>query len=75
MKDFIYLLFHLLTSIAKLIRPGGSRAVIAENLLIKQQLIIQRRSRQRAPNLSTQDRPVLGFLSLFLDPRRLVRSG
>lgn len=29
MKDIIYLLFHLLTTIAKLIRPGGSRAVIA----------------------------------------------
>ena len=34
MKDVIYLLFHLLTTIAKLIQPGGSRAVIAENLLL-----------------------------------------
>ena len=74
MKDVIYLLYHLLTTIAKLIQPGGSRAVIAENLLLKQQLIIHSRSRQRAPNLTTQDRPVLGFLSLFLNPRRLVRS-
>jgi hypothetical protein len=31
-----------------LIRPGGSRAVIAENLLLKQQLIIHSRARQRA---------------------------
>ena len=74
MKDVIYLLYHLLTSIAKLIQSGGSRAVIAENLLLKQQLIIHSRSRQRAPNLTTQDRTVLGFLSLFLNPRRLVRS-
>ena len=74
MKDAIYLLFHLLTTIAKLIQPGGSRAVIAENLLLKQQLIIHSRSRQRAPNLTTQDRTVLGFLSLFLNPRRLARS-
>ena len=74
MKDVIYLLFHLLTTIAKLIQPGGSRAVIAENLLLKQQLIIHSRSRQRAPNLTTQDRTVLGFLSLFLNPRRLARS-
>jgi len=36
-----YLLFHLLTTLAKLIRPGGSRTVIAENLLLKQQLIIR----------------------------------
>ena len=74
MGDVIYLLFHLLTTLAKLIRPGGSRTVIAENLLLKQQLIIHRRSRQRAPNLSTQDRALLGFWSLFMNPRRIVRS-
>ena len=68
------MLFHLLTTLAKLIRPGGSRAVIAENLLLKQQLIIHGRSRQRAPNLTTRDRALLGFWSLFLNPRRIVRS-
>ena len=74
MKEVFYLLFHLLTTLAKLIRPGGSRTVIAENLLLKQQLIIHSRARERAPNLSTQDRALLGFWSLFLNPRRLVRS-
>jgi hypothetical protein len=74
MRDVIYLLFHLLTTMAKLLRPGGGRTVIAENLILKQQLIIHSRSRQRAPNLSTQDRALLGFLSLFLNPRRLFRS-
>jgi hypothetical protein len=75
MKDTIYLLFHLLTTIAKLIQPGGSRAVIAENLLLKQQLIIHSRARRRrAPNLSTQERALLGFPSLFLNPRRLAWS-
>ena len=61
MKDVIYLLFDLLTTLAKLLRPGGSRTVIAENLLLKQQLIIHSRSRQRAPNLTTQDRTLLGL--------------
>ena len=74
MKGVIYLLFHLLTTLAKLIQPGGSRTVIAENLLLKQQLIIHCRSRQRAPNLSTQDRALLGFWSLFLNPKRIVRA-
>ena len=74
MKDVIYLLFQLLTTFAKLLRPGGSRMVIAENLILKQQLIIHSRSRQRAPNLSTQDRALLGFWSLFLNPRRIARS-
>jgi hypothetical protein len=42
--------------------------------LLKQQLIIHSRPRQRAPNLSATDRALLGFWSLFLNPRRIVRS-
>ena len=74
MKDVISLIFHLLTTMAKLLQPGGSRAIIAENLLLKQQLIIHSRSRQRAPNLSVQDRALLGFWALYLNHRRIARS-
>ena len=74
MKDVIYLLFHLLATSAKLLRPGGSKTIIAENLLLKQQLIIHSRARERAPNLSARDRALLGFWSLFLNPRRIARS-
>jgi transposase InsO family protein len=45
--------------------------VIAENLLLKQQLIVLRRSRQRAPNLTLRDRLLCGFGSLFLSPGRI----
>ena len=69
-----FLLFELLSTLAKLARPGGGRSVIAENLLLKQQLIIHSKSRQRAPNLNTRDRALLGFMSLFLSPRRIVRA-
>jgi hypothetical protein len=74
MKDLIYLLLHLLTTLAKMIKPGGGRAVMAEDLLLKQQLITHSRSRQRTPNLTTQDRTILGLLSLFLNPRRITRA-
>lgn len=40
MKDVIFLLFQLLSTLAQLIQPGGSRAIIVENLLFKQELII-----------------------------------
>jgi putative transposase len=44
MRNVIYLLLHLLTALATLLQPGGSRTIIAENLLLKQQLIIHTRS-------------------------------
>ncbi|MFT4823447.1 MAG: putative transposase [Halioglobus sp.] len=74
MKDVLYLLFKLLTTLAMLLKPDGGRTVIAENLLLKQQLIIHSQSRQRVPNLPTQDRALLGFWSRFLNPRRIAKS-
>jgi putative transposase len=73
MKDMLVLLAHLLTTIAKLLGPGGARAVVADSLLMKQQLLVINRSRRRAPNLSALDRLLLGFWSLFLSPRRIQR--
>ena len=74
MREAFFLLFGLLTSLAKLIGPGGSRTIIAESLLLKQQPIIHVRSRYRAPNMTARDRVLLGFWSLFLNPRRLIRA-
>jgi hypothetical protein len=74
MKDLLVLLVHLLTMVARLLGPGGARAVVAENLLIKQQLIVVSCSRRRAPNLTTLDRFVLGFCSLFIHPDRIDKA-
>ena len=52
MKDLLILLAHLLTTVAKLLGPGGAKAIVADNLLMKQQLLIMNRARQRAPNLT-----------------------
>lgn len=52
MKDLLILLIHQLTTIARLIGPGGAKAVVADNLLMKQQLLVMNRSRKRAPNLT-----------------------
>ncbi len=49
------------------------KAVVAENLLLKQQLLVRTRSRKRAPNLSSFDRFFLGLWSTFLNPRRIKR--
>src|SRR6202790_5716878 len=71
MKDLLLTLLHLVVMTARLCGSGGVRAVIAENLLLKQQLIVLRRGRQRAPNLTLTDRLLCGFGSLFLSPGRI----
>jgi transposase InsO family protein len=47
--------------------------VIAENLALKQQLLVLRRGRQRAPNLTRSDRLLCGLCSLFLRPGRICK--
>jgi transposase InsO family protein len=74
MKNVWLLLIHLLTVVAKLLGPGGIKGIIAENLLLKQQLLVVCRPRQRAPNLLPTDRFLLGFFSLFLRPGCLVKT-
>ena len=64
-------MLHFAVVTAKLCGPGGVRAVIAENLVLKQQLIVLRRGRQRAPNLALSDRLMFGLASLFLSPGRI----
>jgi len=38
MRDLIFLLVHLLTTLAKLLGPGGAKSIVADSLLMKQQL-------------------------------------
>ena len=71
MKNLLLTVLHLAVATAKLCGPGGVRAVIAENLLLKQQLIVLRRARQRAPNLTLSDRLICGLGSLFLSAGRI----
>src|SRR5271169_214784 len=73
MIHLLVLAVHLLATIAKLMRPGGVRAVVAESLLLKQQLLISGRARRRAPNLNSSDRLVLGLASLFIPVSRLPK--
>src|SRR5947199_10168605 len=75
MRDVLVLGVHLLVTFAKLLRAGGVRAVAAESLLLKHQLLISNQSRQRAPNLTTLDRLVLGLTTLFVSPRRIPKLG
>jgi putative transposase len=73
-RDLAVLLLHLLATVARLIGPGGARSVVAESVLVRQQLLILNRSRKRSPNLRLADRIVAGVCVLLTRPRRLIRS-
>lgn len=75
MRELLILAIHLLVTFVTLLRPGGVRAVAAESLLLKHQLLISNRSCHRAPNLTTLDRVVLGLTTLLVSPRRMPKLG
>jgi hypothetical protein len=74
-RDLVILAIRLLVTVAKLLRPGGVRAVAAESLLLKHQLLISNRARQRAPNPTPTDRFVLALTTLFVSPGRIPKLG
>jgi hypothetical protein len=55
MRDLAVLFLHVLATVARPAGPGGARALVAESLLVKQQLLILNRSRKRSPNLRLAD--------------------
>ena len=75
MRDPIILLVHLIATLARLMGPGGLRSVVAESVLVKQQLLILNRSRHRAPNLCASDRILAGVCALFMRPVRRRNPG
>jgi hypothetical protein len=74
MKNAILVMVHLLARLAVLLGTGGTRAVLAENFLLKQQLLVLQRSRRRAPNLRATHRWLFGFCAQFVSLRRLIRT-
>ena len=60
MRDLAVLFLHLLAMVVRLAGPGGMRSVVAESVLVKQQLLILNRSRKRSPHLRLSDRMVAG---------------
>jgi hypothetical protein len=69
--EIFALIAHLLTSVVRVAPPGGVRAVIAESLLLKHQLLVLSRSRNRAPRLTPWDRRLFGVGAFVVAPNRL----
>ena len=74
MRDLVILLVHIIVTLSRLLGPGGIRSVVAESVLVKQQLLILNRARQQAPSLRASDRFLAGLCSLFMQPARVIGS-
>src|SRR5437867_13245106 len=74
MRDLAVLFLHLIVTLVRIAGPGGMRSVVAESVLVKQQLLILNRSRKRSPNLRVSERLVAGLCALLMRPGRLIRS-
>ena len=74
MRDLVILFIHLIATFARLLGPGGLRSVVAESVLVKQQLLLLNPSRQRPPHLRLSDRLIAGWCALLMRPSRLIRS-
>src|SRR5215468_6085191 len=74
MRDFAIVFVHLIVTLARLVRPGGLRSVVAESVLMRHQVLILNRGRKRAPNLRPSDRIIAGLCTLLIRPARVLRS-
>src|ERR1700687_6338295 len=63
----------LVSTFGRIAGPGGVRAVIAESLLLKHQLIVLNRARKRAPRLTRWDRLLFGIGAFWVAPKRLPK--
>jgi putative transposase len=72
-RDLAVLIIHCIATLIRLLGRGGARSVVAESLLLKHQLLILNRSRERAPNLRAVDRIIVGLCATWIRPLRLVR--
>jgi putative transposase len=73
MRELFILVVHLLAVLIKLVQPGGVRAVVAESLLLKHQLLTLQRSRKRAPRLTPWDRLLVAFGSACVSSARISK--
>jgi hypothetical protein len=70
----LFILFgHVLRTISKLLHSGGAPAIVAESVLVKQQLSVVGLPCHRASNSSPLDRFLFGFWSPFLGEHRIPR--
>jgi len=67
------LILRTISIIAALIKPGGVKSLVAENLALRRQLIVLKRSQKGSPKTKPADRLTLGVLVGLVSPNRLEK--
>jgi len=71
--NILHFLFSFFLIFLKTLRPRGIRRIAAENIALRQQLVILRRKQKRSPKLIASDRFIFGFLSFFMSSSRVAK--
>jgi len=74
MLRFIILILHFIRIILMLSRPQGIKTLLAENMMLRKQLIKLSKRQKRAPKLSFIDRLFFTITAHFINPYRLIKS-
>lgn len=69
----VTLILNFISVWLRLLRPGDLRAVAAENIALRKQLITMSFHHKRAPKLTTIDSIIFGFLASMLSSKQLSR--
>ncbi len=64
----------LICLLLRLPKAGGAMGLVAEVLLLRQQLLVLTRGKKKCPPLSTTDRLVMGLCTLVMAPKRIGKS-
>jgi hypothetical protein len=68
------LVLNIITVLVNICSPGGARSVMAENVALRQQLLVLKRAHKRAPKLKSYERTLLGALVSLISHKRLSRT-
>lgn len=71
MRMVVELLVHFIVTLCKLSTLGGVKALIVENFVLKQQLVVMHRSNRRSSKLKPSGRFIFGLFAFFIGKGRL----
>ena len=73
MRTLLAFALSIIVVYLKLLRPGGVKAITAENIALRKQLISLSRNLKRTPKLTTPDRIIFAVLASVISVKRLLR--